>query len=66
MLREAQYAETKKDLLYKKAFAQKEINETIYWLELLKATEYQTTEQYDSINTGAVETIKIITAIIKS
>ncbi len=58
MLREAQYAETKKDLLYKKAFAQKEINETIYWLELLKATEYQTTEQYDSIITGALKQLK--------
>ena len=48
------------------AIAQKEINETIYWLELLKATEFLTTEQYDSINTDTVEIIKIITVIVKS
>ena len=66
MVREAEHAETKKDFIHKMAIAQKEINETIYWLELLKATEFLTTEQYDSINTDAVEIIKIITVIIKS
>ena len=66
MVREAEHAETKKDFIHKMAIAQKEINETIYWLELLKATEYLTTEQYDSINTDTVEIIKIITVIIKS
>ena len=66
MVREAEHAETKKDFIHKMAIAQKEINETIYWLELLKATEYLTTEQYDSINTDAVEIIKIITVIVKS
>lgn len=66
MVREAEHAETKKDFIHKMAIAQKEINETIYWLELLKATEFLTTEQYDSINTDAVEIIKIITVIVKS
>ena len=66
MVREAEHAETKKDFIHKMAIAQKEINETIYWLELLKATEYLTTEQYDSINTDTVEIIKIITVIVKS
>ena len=46
--------------------AQKEINETIYWLELLKDTEYLTAEQFESINNDAVEIIKLITAILKS
>jgi four helix bundle protein len=35
MIREAEHAETKKDFIHKMAIAQKEINETIYWLELL-------------------------------
>ena len=60
MVREAEHAETKKDFIHKMAIAQKEINETIYWLELLKATEFLTTEQYDSINTDAVEIIKTL------
>ena len=46
--------------------AQKEINETIYWLELLKETDYFTQEQFESINADAVEIIKLITSIIKS
>ena len=36
MVREAECAETTKDFLHKLAIAQKEINETIYWLALLK------------------------------
>jgi four helix bundle protein len=48
------------------AIAQKEINETIYWLELLKTTDYLTREQFESINADAAEVIKLITTIIKT
>ena len=43
MLREAEHAESKNDFVHKMAIAQKEINETIYWHELLKETAYLTT-----------------------
>lgn len=66
MVREAEHAETKNDFKHKMGIAQKEINETIYWLELLKETDYLTNEQFDSINKDAVEIIKLITSIIKS
>ncbi|MBW2962086.1 four helix bundle protein [Mesonia aestuariivivens] len=66
MLREAEHAETKKDFIHKMAIAQKEINETIYWLELLKATNYLTSEEFMSLNNKAVEIIKLITTIIKT
>jgi len=66
MVREAEFAETKADFKHKLGIAQKEINETIYWLELLKESEYLSKEQFDSINSDAVEIIKIITSIIKS
>ena len=46
--------------------AQKEINESIYWIELLKETDYLTIEEFESINLDAVEIIKLITTIIKS
>lgn len=66
MVREAEHSESKVDFIHKLAIAQKEINETIYWLELLLATKYLTQSQFDSINTDAVEIIKLITSIIKS
>ena len=66
MVREAEHAESKTDFKHKMAIAQKEINETIYWLELLHATDYMTKEQLESINADAVEIIKLITTIIKT
>jgi four helix bundle protein len=48
------------------AIAQKEINETIYWLELLEKSSYLTLEQFQSIHNDAVEIIKLLTSIIKS
>ncbi|NTW32008.1 MAG: four helix bundle protein [Bacteroidetes bacterium] len=66
MVREAEHAETKNDFKHKLGIAQKEINEAIYWLELLTETDYLTKEQFESINKDAVEIIKIITSIIKT
>lgn len=50
MVREAEHAETKKDFIHKMAIAQKEINETMYWLELLQQTQYLNNEQFESVN----------------
>lgn len=66
MVREPEHAESKIDFKHKMAIGQKEINETIYWLELLKETNYLSPEQFDSINNDAIEIIKLITSIIKS
>ena len=66
MVREAEHAESKTDFKHKMAIAQKEINETIYWLELLTATNYINKEQFESIFADAIVIIKLITAIIKS
>jgi len=66
MVREAEHAETKADFKHKLGIAQKEINETLYWLDLLKETDYLTAEQYESIHFDAVEVLKLITAIIKT
>lgn len=66
MVREAEHAESKIDFKHKLGVAQKEINETIYWLELMKETELLTNEQFESINNDATEIIKLITAILKT
>ncbi len=66
MIREAEHAESNADFIHKMAIAQKEINETIYWLELLKETEYIEAAQFESIYADAVEIIRLLTAIIKT
>ena len=66
MVREAEHSESKNDFIHKFAIAQKEINETIYWLELLQATDYLKKEEFESINKDAVELMKILTTIIKN
>ena len=66
MIREAEHAESTSDFIHKLAIAQKEINETLYWIELLKATDYLTEEQFSSINTDAVEILKLLTTILKT
>ena len=66
LVREAEYAESKLDFKHKLCVAQKEINETIYWLDLLKDTNYLMPKQYVSIQKDAVEVIKIITSIIRT
>ena len=66
MVREAEHSESKANFIHKLAIAQKEINETIYWLELLKETEYFSNNEFESINADAVEIIKILTSSIKT
>ena len=65
MVREAEHAESKADFKHKLAIAQKEINESIYWLELLKASDYLEGTRHDTLRNDAIELIRIITAIIK-
>jgi four helix bundle protein len=57
MLREAEHSESKADFIHKLAIAQKEINESIYWLELLNATDYLTKQQFESVHFYAIEII---------
>lgn len=64
MVREAQNAESKKDFIHKLAIAQKECDESIYWLELLKETKYLTEEEFNGLNTDASAILKMIRSTI--
>jgi four helix bundle protein len=66
MVREAEHAESKPDFIHKMAIAQKEINETLYWLELLFKTDYLNQQEYNSLSIDATELLKLLTSIIKS
>ena len=62
--REAIHAESKADFIHKYAIAQKECNETIYWLELLEETDYISKQQFVSIKSDAEELMKMIASSI--
>ena len=64
MVYEAEFGESISDFAHKMAIAQKEISESLYWLELLHVAEYLTVEQFESLNTDALEIIKLITSSI--
>ena len=46
---EGNNGESKADFIHKLSIAQKECSETIYWLELLKETDYITDAQFNSV-----------------
>ena len=66
MIRESEHSESKVDFVHKLAIAQKEINETIYWLELLNETKYILAKDFKSIYADATEILRIITSSIKT
>ena len=66
LVREAQYAESRKDFIHKLSIAIKEANETIYWLELLEGADLLPQKAFESIHHDNVELLRILTSIIKS
>ncbi|MFC3157981.1 four helix bundle protein [Chryseobacterium arachidis] len=64
LIREAQNAESKADFIHKLAIAQKECDESLYWLELLFETEFLSSTEYENINNDALEILKIIRSAI--
>ena len=65
-IREAIYAQSRKDFVSKMSIALKEASETEYWLELLSRTGYLTSEQHQSLQDDCGELAKMLTAIIRS
>ena len=66
LIREAEQAESKADFIHKMAISLKEANESAYWLELLKETEYLETKAYESIKADNIELLKLLTSIIRT
>ena len=63
-IREAYNAESKKDFVHKLAIAQKECDESLYWLELLNAIECISEKEFESLSTDCIELLKIIRSSI--
>ena len=63
-IRESEHAQSKADFIHKLSISQKESDESMYWLELLKETDFITKEEFDSIHPNCHEVLKIIRSII--
>ena len=61
---EAEQAESKLDFIHKLAIAQKEENESDYWLELLFQSKYLNETQFQSLKKNIIEINKIVASII--
>lgn len=66
LIRESEHAESKADFIHKLAIGQKEANETSYWLELLKESEYLDQNTFTSLHADLTEIQKLLAAIIIS
>lgn len=63
-VREAYNGESTADFIHKLGIAQKEADETLYWLELLSATHFIDQHDFGTLQTSAEELLKIIKSII--
>jgi four helix bundle protein len=66
MVREGEYAESKSDFIHKMHVALKEANETLYWLELLQASELIDRPSFESIAKDNDELLRLLVAIVKT
>lgn len=65
-IHEAQHPSSPADFVNKLRIAQKECEENLYWLLLLKESEYLDEKGYNSLLTDAEELMKLISASIKT
>ena len=63
-IREAQNGESSADFIHKLGIAQKETDETLYWLELLQKTEYISEAAFQSIYQDTEEILRMIRSAI--
>jgi four helix bundle protein len=66
LIREAEFAQSKADFINKLSIALKEANETLYWLSLLKDTDYISGESFSTVSKNCKELISILVASIKT
>ncbi|PAM94348.1 hypothetical protein B4N84_14875 [Flavobacterium sp. IR1] len=63
-VREAVNAQSKADFIHKLSISQKECDESMYWLEILNATDYISKNEFESLHEQCNEVLKIIRSII--
>lgn len=66
LIREAEFGQSRADFRSKMSIALKEANETVYWLNLLKDTDYLTEKMFQSMSDDCLELVKMLVATVKT
>ena len=66
LVSEATYAQSPADFINKLSVALKECNETLYWLNILRDTEYLEEKGFESISTDCKELLALLISSIKT
>jgi four helix bundle protein len=64
-IREAEYASSKQEFIYKLTLSLKEANETVYWLMLLVDTQYISDQIFKNLENECNELISMLISSIK-
>lgn len=59
-IREAKFAQSDSDFIHKMSIALKEANETLYWIELLKRTDYITDQEHQVLHKNCDELVRML------
>lgn len=66
LVREAEFAQSPSDFIHKLSISLKEANETFYWLNLLKDTDFIDDNMFNSISADCHELIAMLVSSIKT
>jgi len=66
LVSEATYAQSPADFINKLSVALKECNETLYWLNILKDTEYLSEQEFESLSRDSQELLALLISSIKT
>jgi four helix bundle protein len=66
LVSEAEFGQSKMDFAHKLSIALKEANESRYWLNLLKETDYFGLDSFNDIENDCTEIIRILVSSIKT
>ncbi|PKV51269.1 four helix bundle protein [Aquimarina sp. MAR_2010_214] len=66
LIREAEFAQSKKDFISKMSISLKEANETLYWIDLIKDTGYIDITIHMQLSSDSKELVAMLVSSIKT
>lgn len=66
LIKEAEFGQSRADFRNKMTIALKEANESVYWLNLLRDTDYITEKMFQSMSDDCLELVRMLVATVKT